>query len=297
MNMMKLSESIEQFRLHMTANGRFFHSINSYHRELIKLEKFLGQMISVEEITSDMLNRFINSDLSTLRYDGKPRKSGSISNTKAVLNSFFKWLLTTNHITHNPVITIRIVKHRNIPIYLSPEEVKALLKVMKETRGWQADRDFSASCVILHTGIRLSELIGIDVGDVDLAGNRIHLKRTKGGHSAVKHINAKLKKILQHFVEKRHAVESECPALFISQWNRRLSDRQYALRLEMWASKAGIAKKVTPHVLRHTFATNLYAKTKNLLAVQKALGHQYITTTQIYTHIQDEELQDALETL
>jgi site-specific recombinase XerD len=65
----------------------------------------------------------------------------------------------------------------------------------------------------------------------------------------------------------------------------------------MWASKAGIAKKVTPHVLRHTFASNLYAKTKNLLAVQKALGHEYITTTQIYTHIQDEELHSALETL
>ena len=294
---MTLSESIKQFKAHMTANGRSFHSINSYQRELVKLEKFLGKEIAVEEITSDMLNRFINSDLSILRHDGKPRKPGSIANTKAALNSFFKWLQNNGWISHNPTITTRIVKRRNIPTYLSSEEVKALLKAMKEIRGWQAERDFTATNIILHTGIRLSELVGIDVDDIDLPGNRINLKRTKGGQPASKHINARLKKVLQPFVDQRLEVETECPALFLSQWNRRLSDRQYALRLEKWALKARISKNLTPHVLRHTFATTLYARTKNLLAVQKALGHEYITTTQIYTHIQDEELQEALETL
>ncbi len=294
---MVLSETITHFKSHMTANGLSNHSISSYHRELVKLVKFLGFEIAVEKITSEMLNRFINSDLCTLRSDGKPRKSGSIANTKAALNSFFKWLQITGCITRNPTITTRIVKRRNIPVHLSPEEVKALLKVMKETRGWQAERDHAAACLILHTGIRLSELTGIDVDDVDLDGSRIFLKRTKGGQPAVKHINARLKKVLQPFVDQRLEVATECPALFLSQWDRRLSDRQFALRLEMWANKAGITKKVTPHVLRHTFATSLYARTRNLLAVQKALGHQYITTTQIYTHIQDEELQEALETL
>ena len=295
--MMNLCDSIGQFKNYMAANGLSQHSVNSYRRELIKLEKFLGQEIAVEEISSDMLNRFINSDLSILRHDGKPRKSGSIANTKAALNSFFKWLQNTGCITHNPTITTRIVKRRNIPVHLSPEKVKALLKAMKETRGWQAERDFAATCLILHTGIRLSELTGLDVDDIDLPGNQIHLKRTKGGQPATKHISARLKKVLQPFVDQRLEIETECTALLLSQWNRRLSDRQYALRLERWALKAGITKKITPHVLRHTFATTLYARTKNLLAVQKALGHKYITTTQIYTHIQDEELQDALETL
>ena len=294
---MTLSKSIEQFKIHLIANGLSHHSVTSYHRELVKLSKFLGHEIEIEKITSEMLNRFINSDLSALRFDGKPRKSSSIANTKAALNSFFKWLQYSCLISHNPVITTRIIKQRNIPNYLSPDEVKALLKAMKETRGWQAERDFTATNIILHTGIRLSELIGIDIDDIDLDDNRILLKRTKGGQPAIKHINSKLKKILQPFIDRRNAIETECTALFLSQWNRRISDRQYALRLEKWALKANIAKKVTPHVLRHTFATNLYARTKNLLAVQKALGHEYITTTQIYTHIHDEELCDALETL
>jgi len=281
----------------MIAKGLSQNTINSYHRELKRLLKFLDAESNPAEITSNQLDMFINSDLSQLRFDGKPRKSSSIANTKAALNSYFKWLQKSGQIEHNPVITTRIVKQKNIPNFLSPSEVKALLKVLKETRGWQAERDFTATSVILHTGIRLSELIGIDVNDIDLDDNQIKIKRTKGGQPATKHINAKLKKVLKPVIDRRNTIETESPALFLSQWNRRLSDRQFALRLEKWALKANIEKRVTPHVLRHTFATNLYARTKNLIAVQKALGHEYITTTQIYTHIHDEELRDALETL
>ncbi len=294
---MNLKNATSEFRRHMLAENRSGNSIDSYQRELKKLMRYLSLDTDVKEISSDILNCFINSDQSQCKSDGEKRRSSSIANTKAILNSFFKWLQNAGHIDVNPSISIHISKHNKIPVYLSDEETKSLLKVIHETRGWQAERDFVATNIILHTGIRLSELTGIDVADVDLEGNRIHLKRTKGGQSAVKHINAKLKKTLHDFINQRFAFESECPALFLSQWDRRLSDRQYALRLEMWAQKAGINKRITPHVLRHTFATNLYAKTKNLLAVQKALGHEYITTTQIYTHIQDEELQEALETL
>ena len=281
----------------MIARGLSQNSINSYQRELKRLLKFLDAESNPAEITSNQLDRFINSDLSQLRSDGRPRKSSSIANTKAALNSFFKWLQSSGRITQNPVITIRTVKHRSIPVFLTNTESKSLLKTMKETRGWQAQRDFIAVNIILYTGIRLSELIGIDVEDVDLNVSKLRLKRTKGGQPAVKHINAKLKNVLEPFIQQRLVIENDCPALLLSQWKRRLSDRQFALRLDMWAKKADIIKKVTPHVLRHTFATNLYARTKNLLAVQKALGHEYITTTQIYTHLQDEELQQALETL
>jgi len=296
-NAMTLQNAMTEFKQHMLAQSRSQKSISSYERELHRLQKFLQEDIPVEKILANQLDNFLNSDLCQVSCNGGKRKSGSIANTIAALNSFFRWLVNTGSITQNPANSIRMIKGRILPVYLSTEEVKSLLKVMKETRGWQAERDFTAFSVILHTGVRLSELMGIDIADIDLVGNKIQLKRTKGGQPAVKHINSKLKKILHNFFSQRLAVESNCPALFLSQWNRRLSDRQYAMRLEMWAGKAGVAKNVTPHVLRHTFATNLYARTKNLLAVQKALGHQYITTTQIYTHIPDEELQEALETL
>ena len=292
---MTISETIEKFRLHQQAQNRSPNTIDSYQRELGRLSRFIGDEIDPANIASGELDQFINSDLTQLRSDGKKRTPGSIANTKAILNSFFRWLQHAGHITMNPSISTRISKHNKIPVYLSDEETKSLLKAIYETRGWQAERDYTAVSIILYTGIRLSELINIDVDDVDFNCRKLRLRRTKGGQPAFKHINAKLMKILESYIPKK--LETECPALLLSQWSRRLSDRQFALRLEMWTSKAGIAKKVTPHVLRHTFATSLYAKTKNLLAVQKALGHEYITTTQIYTHIQDEELQEALETL
>jgi len=294
---MIITQAIKQFATHRSAAGNSRKTLDSYQRELQRLQKFLPEDYPVERILANQLDNFLNSDLSQLRFGGGKRKPGSIANTKAALGAFFKWLNQTGLITNNPTVTFQIEKSRTLPVYLSPEETKSLLKAMRETRGWQAERDFAAVSVILHTGIRLAELIGIDLADIDLADNKIKLKRTKGGHPAVKHINAKLLKILQSFVEHRSSSEIAGPALFLSQWNRRLTDRQFELRLEMWAEKAGIDKKVTPHVLRHTFATNLHSKTKNLIAVQKALGHKYITTTQIYTHIQDEELQEALETL
>ena len=294
---MIVSIAIEQFKQHLLAQSRSSNTVDSYYRELNRLKKYVGEEGDLTAISSTSLDRFITSDLVQMRSDGAKRTPGSIANTKAALNSFFKWLQSSGRITQNPVISNRQVKQRNLPVYLTPEEVKALLKAMQEIRGWQAQRDFTATSIILHTGIRLSELTGIDVDDVDLHSSKLRLKRTKGGQPAVKHINAKLKNVLEPFIQQRLVIENDCPALFLSQWNRRLSDRQYALRLDKWALKASINKRVTPHVLRHTFATNLYARTKNLIAVQKALGHEYITTTQIYTHIHDEELRDALETL
>ncbi len=294
---MYLNQAIVEFKQHLLANNRSRKTIDSYARELNRLRKFLPEDYPVEKILANQLDNFLNSAVCQSCATGGKRKSASIANTKAALGSFFKWLNQSGQLMQNPTVTFQIVKNETLPVYLSPEEAKSLLKTLKETRGWQAERDFAAVSVILHTGIRLAELTGIDLTDIDLDDNKIKLKRTKGGNPAVKHINAKLVKILQSFVEHRSSSEIACPALFLSQWNRRLTDRQFELRLDMWAKKAGIAKNVTPHVLRHTFATNLHVKTKNLLAVQKALGHKYITTTQIYTHIQDEELQEALETL
>jgi len=294
---MTLQKAMSEFKQHQLAQNRSTNTIDSYQRELHRLQKFLQEDYPVEKILANQLDNFLNSDICQSCATGGIRKSASIANTKAALGAFFKWLNQSGQIAANPTVTFQIEKNQNLPVFLSPEEVKTLLKVMKDTRGWQAERDFAAVSIILHTGIRLAELIGIDLADIDLVDNKIKLKRTKGGNPAVKHINARLKKILQPFIDRRLAVATACPALFISQWNRRLTDRQFELRLEMWAEKAGIIKKITPHVLRHTFATNLHSKTKNLIAVQKALGHKYITTTQIYTHIQDEELQEALETL
>ena len=295
---MTIAEAIKQFATHQAANGNSNITITSYQRELRRLSYFIGPDTPIENIDNNQLNEFLTSDACELRPDGKKRTFSSIANTKTIINAFFKWLAACRIRNDNPAITIRIPKnHPKTPIYLTSEEVKALLKTIKETRGWQAQRDYVACAVILYTGIRAAELSGLDIDDFDLPGKKLHIKKAKGGQPAVKYINGKLMKILEPFVKDRMRFDAASKALFISQWRRRLDDRQFAIRLRQWAKKAGIEKPVTPHTLRHTFASILYANTKDIIAVQKALGHVYLATTQIYTHIDDQDLQNALETL
>ena len=295
---MTITEAMKQFATHQAAQGNSNITIKSYQRELRKLSYFIGPKTPIENVDNNRLNEFLTSEACELRPDGGKRSFGSIANTKAVINTFFKWLTASGIRPDNPAITIRIPKsHPKMPVYLSGAEVKTLLKTMKETRGWQAKRDHAACAVILHTGVRAAELSGLDIDDFDQINKTLHIKKAKGGHSTSKHINAKLMKILESYLKDRLRIETDSNALFISQWRRRLDDRTFAFRLLKWAKKAGITKSVTPHTLRHTFASILYAKTKDIIAVQKALGHEYITTTQIYTHIQDNELQEALEAL
>ena len=289
---------MKQFATYQIAKGHSIKTIESYQRELRKLSYFIGPETPIESVDNNRLNQFLTSDACELRPDGKKRVFGSIANTKAVINAFFKWLAASGVRTDNPAITISIPKnHPKTPVYLSGDEVKALLKTIKETRGWQAQRDHAACAIILYTGIRAAELTGLDIDDFDRLEKKLHIKKAKGGQPTVKHINGKLMKILEPFVKDRLRIETDSNALFISQWRKRLDDRQFALRLRKWAKKAEINKPVTPHTLRHTFATILYAKTKDIIAVQKALGHVYLATTQVYTHIDDQDLQNALETL
>ena len=295
---MTITEAMKQFATYQAAEGHSSITIESYQRELRKLSYFLGPGAPIENIDNNQLNEFLTSDVCELRPDGKKRTLGSVSNTKAIINAFFKWLAAAGIRPDNPAITIRVPKVQpRMPVYLTGDEVKALLKTIKETRGWQAQRDHTACAIILYTGIRAAELSGLDIDDFDLPGKKLHIKKAKGGQPTIKYINGKLFKILEAYVKDRRRFDVDCPALFISQWRRRLDDRTFAFRLQKWAKKAEINKTVTPHTLRHTFATILYAKTKDIIAVQKALGHTYLATTQVYTHIDDQDLQNALEAL
>ncbi len=295
---MTITQAMEQFAIQQTADNRSPNTIECYQRELKKLAHFFGPDTLIKELNNHRLNQFLNSDICKLRPDGKQRTLSSIANTKAIINAFFKWLANAGLKNEITAITTRIPKIKTkTPTYLTCNEVKALLKTIKETRGWRAARDYTACMIILKTGLRISELIELNIDDVDLKNKKLHIKKSKGGQPESKHINGKLMKNLKTFIDDRKKLEPNLKPLFISQWRKRLNKQQFANRLKQWTQKAGINKKVTPHTLRHTFATALYAKTKDIIAVQKALGHAFISTTEIYTHIDDQDLKKALETL
>ena len=124
------------------------------------------------------------------------------------------------------------------------------------------------------------------------------MRRAKGGNPIVKFLPVRTRKVIDTYLkrERRQLLKSkDNKALFLNQQGSRLNARTVQLLIPVWVERSGINKPVTPHTLRHTFATSLLNKTGNLLLVQNALGHRNVTTTQIYAHVADALLEQAVE--
>ncbi|HNT88270.1 MAG TPA: tyrosine-type recombinase/integrase, partial [Candidatus Hydrogenedentes bacterium] len=181
--------------------------------------------------------------------------------------------------------------------FLTEREKRQLLKTLRQTDTREARRDRVIIELFLGTGIRLRELVGLDADDVDLDAKHIRIVG-KGNVPQVKFLKTDLRSLLRGYLaERRRMGTGECAALFLSNRDTRLTARQVARRLDAWVKAAGIGKRLGPHALRHTFATHLYAKSGDILIVQRALGHANLSTTQVYTHLVDGALEDAMERL
>jgi integrase/recombinase XerC len=186
---------------------------------------------------------------------------------------------------------------RKPPTYLTEAEAKRLLKSVQTRTGATVRRDAAIFDMFLKTGIRLQELVNLDMDDIRLDEKRLIVRHSKGDRQVAKFINTSLRQTMKRYLAERKKAPADSPALFLSNRNERISPRQIAFRLDYWLRESGINKKLSPHGLRHTFATSLFAKCNDLLVVQRALDHKNLETTQIYTHISDERFQDALECL
>ena len=292
-----LENTVSRFLDHQLANDRSPHTIGAHQRDLRLLVNYLGHDITVTNINPSDLDSFFLSNPVTHQIDGHLKKPTSINRTRATIKGFFRWLTDIGQINHNPAGGIRIKRNTSkLPIFLTEDEKRILLKTIRSHKGLQARRDLIIVTLFLHTGIRLSELVNLDIGDINLIEKQITI-RAKGGQIVNRFLNTKVRTILHRYLKERKKVFVECQALFLSQMLSRITTRQVQRRLDQWITKAGINKRVTPHSLRHSFATGLYARTSNLLAVQQALGHASVTSTQIYSHLLDESLEEALETL
>ena len=297
---LSISRATEFFETKLLADGRSPHTISSYLSDLGRLERFLENRIQTPEVsgvTTDTLNEFLVSGLVIRKVYGSPMSESSINRVKTSVKSFFNWLAASGHIPSNPAAGIRIRHvYRPAPETLTDVEKKKLLKAISNTRGKKAFRDFAIFSLFLNTGIRVSELAGLDIDDVNIPERRITI-RAKGGRTELRFLNARARRTLEPYLKARKKTPVETRALFVSNQGRRLSVRQVQRSLDGWLAAAGIEKSISVHGLRHTFATDLLERTGNLALVQQSLGHRHISTTTRYTHIASEELQQALETL
>ena len=184
---------------------------------------------------------------------------------------------------------------RKIPEVLTPTEQEALL-AQPNPRYLTGQRNRVMLRLMLDTGLRLSEATHLHWKDVDLNSGKVMVRRGKGAKDRTLWTG---ENNLAALVAWRDRQASECAGspqiVFTTKEGGKLDPSYVRKMVKRYARKAGIEKTVSPHTLRHTFATDLYRETTNIRLTQKALGHENLATTQIYTHIVDEELEGALK--
>lgn len=179
-----------------------------------------------------------------------------------------------------------------IPEVLTAEELKALL-AQPNKRYPTGLRNLCMLRLMADLGLRSSEVLDLKVDDIDWNSGRLAVRQGKGGKDRVLWLSPVDLNLLRGWRERK----PESCYLFTTLSGGRLQARYLRAMVAREAEAAGIGKRVHPHTLRHTFATDLYRQTKDLRLVQKALGHASITTTTIYTHLVDDDLESALKGL
>lgn len=279
---MRIEEALERYLVQLQADGRSPITLGQYRRGVLLLARWAaeaGESGEVEELGHEDLARFLCAPVARLRRDGHPKKPSSMNVLRGVLKTFFGYVHRAAYVREDPSRLIRMaVCGRPQPKALSEGESQRLMAVMAAGEGRAAQRDYALFWTLLGTGIRVGSALALEVGDVELEEGRLLLREMKGGREERVRLGPEVREHLRGYLAGRRA-----GPVFPAKHGGRLDRRTVQVRLAVWAEKAGIGRVVTPHGLRHTFATRLYAETRDILLVREALCHRSLGSTVVYT--------------
>ncbi|MDD9157773.1 tyrosine recombinase XerC [Aliivibrio sp. S4TY2] len=221
-------------------------------------------------------------------------KASSLSTRLSSLRSFFDFLVLRNVLTANPAKGVSAPrKSRPLPKNIDVDEMGQLLEVNEDDP--LSIRDRAMMELMYGAGLRLAELVGIDVRDIQLRQGELRVIG-KGNKERKVPFSGQAKEWLGHWLQVRNQLaKPEETGLFVSKLGVRISHRNVQKRMAEWGMKQGVNSHISPHKLRHSFATHMLESSGNLRAVQELLGHENISTTQIYTHLDFQHLAQAYD--
>lgn len=217
----------------------------------------------------------------------------------ATLRSFYKFLVKRGYTEVNPVMAIKSPKQeKKLPKFLEYEQIQRLLNA-PETDSWLGARDRAIMETLYSTGLRVSELVALNMDDIDFLGEVVHV-RGKGKKERIAPIGSSALQAIQHYIEfrnRRAQNESgfDSKVLFVNKHGKRLSTRSVRRKMDKYLTMAGLDPSISPHTLRHSFATHLLNNGADLRSVQELLGHQSLSTTQVYTHLTTAKIKEVYE--
>lgn len=270
--------------------GMSEHTQSNYQRQL---------SIIAEQLVSFGVERWQQLDIAWVRQIAakgarEGLKPNSLATRLSCLRSFLDYLVLKGELTANPAKGVSTPRnHKRLPKNLDVDETGQLLDIDMDDP--LAIRDRAIMELMYGTGMRLSELIQLNIRDVQGGRGEIRVIG-KGDKERIVPFSGEAKRWIQLWLKERPALlKAEDEALFISKRGTRISHRNVQKRLSEWGIKQGVSSHVTPHKLRHSFATHILESSGNLRAVQEMLGHESLSTTQVYTHLDFQHLAQAYD--
>ncbi len=262
------------------APGRSGHTVRAYRSDLTQLLKSLSGPRANSLTTTAIRDWLRRRSLTPVT---RARKLSAVK-------SFCKYLRQAGHIEHDPTHPLEApIRRKPLPNDLTPEQAASLVEAAVGTTPL---RDRAMLELLYGAGIRASELIGINIGDLDLQERRLKVmgKGSKQRFVAIGEPAAEA--VAEYLSRERPTTESR--ALFVNSSGERLSTRTLQRVVARRRALAGLSSTVTPHSLRHSFATHMLSGGADLKTVQQLLGHENLATTQIYTHVSVERLREVV---
>ncbi len=259
------------------------HTIDNYRRDILEFRSFLEEQ---------GINSWNDVDRITLRkwlawLHSEAFVRASIARKMTEVRSFYRFMVREQLLSKNPLAGMAAPKvPRRLPNFLSAEEIERLFSA-PDTTTPQGQRDRALLEMLYASGMRLSEIAGLNLSDVDLVRREIRVWG-KGSKERIALIGEPAAEALKNYIRDGRLKLTDgkaVDAIFLNKSGKRLSMRSIDMILEKYTKLAGLEEGITPHVLRHTFATHLLEGGADLRVVQELLGHAGLKTTQVYTHV------------
>jgi integrase/recombinase XerD len=271
------------------------HTLEAYSSDLADFQRWLPRGTEMRDILPVSLKKYLEDMVERRRLS-----AATVRRRLACFRTFFRRLADLGEIA-DPFVAwqLRIARRRRLPRTLTRTEIAALLWPFRDSdeRPWSApDAMFQTAVrLMIATGVRVGELCRLRIDDVSPDGSALRV-HGKGSRDRVAYVpDGQLRRELQRLIALRRNNGNPSNALFLNRRGSRMRSQSIRSKLRQHAAQAGLTRRVTPHMLRHTAATLLIESGVDIRFVQRLLGHSSIATTEIYTHVSDEALRTTLE--
>ena len=290
-------EEIQQFLDYLKVEkNASLHTISSYNKDISQFMEFLKARNLAHDI-----NGLANIGHTHIRtYLAQLQKRNYMKSTRArklsTLRNFFKYLIREGYLKNNPIMNVSAPKReRRLPVFLDKGKIIELLMAPK-TETLLGMRDRAILETLYSGGLRVSELVGMNIRDIDFIAEALKV-RGKGKQERMVPIGNEAVTAIKRYLDERKDDKGngESQVVFTNRFGTRLSSRSVQRLVAKYMKQIALQESISPHTLRHTFATHMLSAGANLRAVQELLGHKSISTTQIYTHITPERLKKVYD--